>query len=422
LHLFRVLLEVGPFDKAVTALGDAKRVVAKAGSNDATAYLHICVSALEGQTGHLDEARRHCDIAEALLERSSNAWLFACCSMNRGCIAWLQCDFDEATKCFLAARQIASRTGHAYMTLAADTCNGYTQLLMGQFEKAEQTYVMASGRPTADITSQLSSMDGLARVYLASGRLDQAERVILEIKDRLRQTESAGLIYHVRWTTITEARLLMNRGRYDEAIALSRAAEQRFAAHRDLPLSAAVHLTHAQAAALKGDFSEAARRLLRAAELGATTIRELQAEYYYACAFAAVGDEAFGARLKQRARRVWELQGVVSVRFEIENTVFQRRPPVNSANNLIITPGAAECVTSALAALHDVAEQPRLIAEEVVSIIRTLECSPHVSIIDSPTAHVTEAADLASITTGTENTRHVAVVCKIPDSPVKAKL
>jgi tetratricopeptide (TPR) repeat protein len=199
LHLFRVLVEIGPFDKAVASLPDTRRLVAKAGNNDATAYLHICVSVLEGQVGRLDEARRHCDIAESLLERDPNVWLSASCLINRGCIAWLSCHLNEANRLFRAARDIASRIGHGYLIQAADTSAGYAYMLLGEFTKAEQTYLAASRDATKDIASRLSSLDGLARVYLASGRVDQAERVVENINGQLSRTECADLIYHVRW-------------------------------------------------------------------------------------------------------------------------------------------------------------------------------------------------------------------------------
>ena len=163
LHLFRVLIEIGPFDKAVASLADTRRLVAKAGNNDAIAYLHICVSILEGQVGRLDEARRHCDIAEGLLQRSTNVWLSASCLINRGCIAWLTCHLDEASDLFRVAREKASRSGHGYLIQATDTCIGYTHMLMGEFAKAEQTYLAASRDATADIGSRLSSLGGLAR-------------------------------------------------------------------------------------------------------------------------------------------------------------------------------------------------------------------------------------------------------------------
>src|SRR5687767_14148733 len=79
LHLVRLLIDIGPYDKALASLSDARRLVVKAGSNETIAYFHMCVSVLEGQNGRLDEARRHCDIAEGLLTGSSNVWLSAAC-------------------------------------------------------------------------------------------------------------------------------------------------------------------------------------------------------------------------------------------------------------------------------------------------------------------------------------------------------
>ena len=195
--------------------------------------------------GRLDEARRHCDIAEGLLQRSTNVWLSASCLINRGCIAWLTCHLDEASDLFRVAREKASRSGHGYLIQATDTCIGYTHMLMGEFAKAEQTYLAASRDATADIGSRLSSLGGLARVHLASGRIDEAQRVIDEITERLGRTECAGLIYHVRWAAITQARLLINKGRHNEAIALLNVAEEQSRAHRETPLIASVHLTHA---------------------------------------------------------------------------------------------------------------------------------------------------------------------------------
>ena len=121
LNLFRLLIEIGPLDKALASLADVRRFVAKAGSNDASAYLHICVSVLEGQIGRLDEAWRHCNIAEGLLERSTNAWLSACSLINRGCIAWLNCQFDEASR-FFRHRPRASIENWLFLS---DTRRGY---------------------------------------------------------------------------------------------------------------------------------------------------------------------------------------------------------------------------------------------------------------------------------------------------------
>ena len=54
LQLFRLLLERGPVASALGFLPDVRRAVASAGIGQVTAYLHTCVSILEGQRGCLD--------------------------------------------------------------------------------------------------------------------------------------------------------------------------------------------------------------------------------------------------------------------------------------------------------------------------------------------------------------------------------
>ena len=58
LHLLRLSIDVGPWDAIAAMLPDVRRVVARAGVPQVTAYLHNCVAMMEGQTGRLDEARR----------------------------------------------------------------------------------------------------------------------------------------------------------------------------------------------------------------------------------------------------------------------------------------------------------------------------------------------------------------------------
>jgi tetratricopeptide (TPR) repeat protein len=246
LHLFRLLIEAGPIDKVFAALPDVRRSVARAGVTQASAYLHTCVSVLAGQIGRLDEARRHCDIADSLLEHSSNIWLTASSLVNRGCIAYLNCEFEKAAQLFRVAREAASKCGHAYLMRAADASNGYVSLLVGQFDKAEESLLAVSRDPRIDIPSKLAALDGLARVYLALGRLDEAEDVLRDIHESAAQYESAASISHVRWAAITEARLLIKRGAPNEAakrLSVSKNASRK----RGHSTHATAHLVNAQA-------------------------------------------------------------------------------------------------------------------------------------------------------------------------------
>src|SRR5262245_17888501 len=75
LHLLRHTVDgIGPNE--VEAMVPAVReAVNRAGQPQLTAYLHLIVAAMEGQNGRYDEARRHCEAAESLLELAPHAWL-----------------------------------------------------------------------------------------------------------------------------------------------------------------------------------------------------------------------------------------------------------------------------------------------------------------------------------------------------------
>jgi DNA-binding NtrC family response regulator len=420
LHLLRLLIEIGPFDKALTSLVDARRIVAKAGSHDISTYFHICISVMEGQSGRFDEARRHCDIAEGLLRDSSNLWLSASCLINRASIAWFNGEFEEASKLFRLGREIASRIGYEHLTQATDISTAYTQFVTGQFDKAEHTFLAVSRRARTNLATQLSALDGLARTYLAGGRFDEAQTVINEIRTRINQAERAEFTYAVRWPAITEARLLIKKRRYREASALLDKAEERFREQGDSLTTAAVHLTHAQVDARNGNPSQCAARIICASELNIAGIRELQGEYYYGCALT-VSDQSLAQQLRTRALRLWKSHGVVSARRELDNAFSL--PAVSFGCDARVPLNTVECITNSLAAMSDLAHRPRLLAEELMSVIQALDCSPHVKVVEADQNSQRKPTDrTAVVDLGADGRNHVSVVCEYPDSPTKAIL
>lgn len=420
LHLLRLLIEIGPLDKALAALADARKIVARAGNDDATAYLHICVSTLEGQNGRLDEARRHCDTAQGLLQRSNNAWLSASCEINRGCIAWFSCQFDEASKWFEAGRKTALRIGHVYLTQAADICQAYTYLFTGDFDRAERAFLAISTHVATNNATELGALEGLVRVYLASGRLEEADRVIANVNQREKQTKWN---YDLRFAPITEARLLISKGRYDEAIELLNVAEQRFAAEGDVRLTVAVHLIYAQAVARKGDLVSTSQRIVRASELNVTSIRDLQAEYYYGSALLVFDNPTLEDCLRQRAIRLWASQGVVSVQSELDNAFAVRVPVRDDLAEEHSSLSSMECVANSLASAHDVAHSPKLLATELAAAIRVMECSTDVRVVESREPFSAKPGSPTIVTNlGIDGGVNISLVCAIPKAPSKAIL
>ena len=112
LHLYRLLVEGHPMDALASMLVDVRRVVTRIGDPQITAYLHSCVSVLEGQTGRLEEALRHCDIADSLLTLEPNVWISCGVLQNRACIACLGGRYQIAAQCIAEARKLARSEEH----------------------------------------------------------------------------------------------------------------------------------------------------------------------------------------------------------------------------------------------------------------------------------------------------------------------
>src|SRR5688500_1718863 len=87
LHLLRHTVDgIGAkdFEAMVPAVREA---VNRAGRPQPIAYLHLIVAAMEGQNGRYDEARRHCEAAESLLQLAPHAWLQCTSLANRSALA-----------------------------------------------------------------------------------------------------------------------------------------------------------------------------------------------------------------------------------------------------------------------------------------------------------------------------------------------
>ena len=68
---------------------------------------------------------------------------------------------------------------------AVDASNGHVQLLVGQFDRAEESLSAVLRDEQTDVTSRLGALDSLARVYVALDRLEDAERVLHDLYERV---------------------------------------------------------------------------------------------------------------------------------------------------------------------------------------------------------------------------------------------
>jgi tetratricopeptide (TPR) repeat protein len=303
LHLFRIQIESGPLDSVTAALAEARRYASRAGLPPITAYLHNCVAVLEGQTGRLDEARRHLEISESLLRLAPNAWLTGSLHMHRGSIACALCKFDEAAEHFRLAKQATKNCGPNH-AMAADSSLGYVHLLRGEFDRAKETLGRVIDNSDA-ASLKLAAIDSLARVHLALGDLAACENALSRVDQEVRLHPELASAYHVRWTTISHARLSMKKRRLIEALQWVARANEQASRVGDIPLLVASSFSTAQLLHAMGRPKESAASILGNLCWKPTSIRDLQAQYYYASGqtLRAI-DGGLARQLQDRALRV----------------------------------------------------------------------------------------------------------------------
>ncbi len=331
-------------------------------------------------------------------------------------------DFATATELLKTAKQMTRRSGDVQTAIVAAVNLGHVQLLTGDFSKAKATFDSIIEDESIKTITKLAAAGGLARLHLALGELDNCERALGLISGHVRERQELAYLFHVRWDAPTQARVLLRRGCLVEAIEWLSLSERRYQSLGDLPLNATLHLIHAEVAAKTGDLSGAAGRIICANELDITQSSELQAHYYYTGALILENlSPVIAAHMKQRADRIWAAQHIVSPRMEMGECCSGAIATAERASGYPSDEHVA-CVTSSLASFGDLAHRPRLLADEIVAVLRALNCAVNPKVLDTRETAELPRSSVNSIVihVGIEGPRRVSVVCGIPDHPKDA--
>jgi DNA-binding NtrC family response regulator len=423
LHFLRIAIEAQPLDALLAMLREVRTAVIKAGVSASTAYLHVCVSTLEGQRGHLDEATRHCDIAASLLDSEPNAWLLGGTLINRSCIACLRCNFRGASEHVRTVIALTAINGSVRHRAAAEVMSGYLQFLMGDLESAQSTLANVlsksdSKKPDAD------AADALARVYLAMGDLGKCESALELSGFRSDDAAAHDAAYGRRWASLTKAKWLLKRHEYEAAVKWLESVEALTNRREDHPFNAAVHLLAAQTLDRLGRRRECAHRIEQADWFGIRGSADVQGQFHHSIG-SVIRNEMpqLAAQLQDRANRIWLHQGIVSVRSEIDDGTDLRTDPHDVV--AAAEPAPVKCVINAIAAAFDLAYSPRLLGAELVAILEMSGCRSNVSVSEK----VDAAREAGSTTAGRvtlrlgDAKRHgksIVLMCDAARSPLDA--
>jgi DNA-binding NtrC family response regulator len=416
-RILRHMIDRGAVDASTVVLRDARSAAIRAGNAHVTVFLHESVAVLEGQLGRFDEALRHCDIAESLLNSSPNAWLRGSNLVNRGCLAALNGEFDNATQYLLDARADIARSG--VRSGAAEGTLAHCYVVTGQFKKAADILERVVRSEKTPRVLLLGALEETARLRLAQNDFVGCQQALATIERHVESNPAIANSFHTRWAAVTKGRLLLSTGQASDSSDLVREIEWQSGSITDIPLEAALNMIAAQASRRCDDYPEAARRLLEAHRRGVTSIRELHAAYYFSCASSVKeGSSPLAVQMRQRALALWKSRQVVSTPLEIVGSA-STEPTVGVKSGLVRSAASA---IEAVAAALDLAYAPALLGAELKSLLEAAECGNEIEVVEAKP--VVEEGVLVSnrfhIPLTRKGTEILALTAPLPVDPEKA--
>src|SRR5436305_1959527 len=170
-----------------------------------------------------DEAQRLIAEARALYEEAGVASLLGRVLYRLGVVAWHQGDLDGAERFSRESIRTLAPLEDRGTLCEAPRRPAAVLLAEGTLDEAER-YAEAALETVGpqDMSSRASTRSTLARVRIAQGRFDDAEKLLREAEDIIDQTEYCAFGSD---TLRTLAQLLRDRGREDEAEAVERRLE-----------------------------------------------------------------------------------------------------------------------------------------------------------------------------------------------------
>jgi DNA-binding NtrC family response regulator len=413
LYLLRHSIDDGDIDVGQAMVQTVRMAVTRAGSPQATAYLHVTTAALEGQRGRLTEAWRHCEIAAGVLVLQPNVWLTCAIHQVQAVVAGNQLRLQESAAHLRSLGELAKKHQLARESINNEANIGHINHLRGEYKRSTDLLARVIGSTHSSTHAKLSAIETMARIHLAQGNLERCVEYLSQIEVASAQEPRASASHPVRWAGISRARLHLKRRDAPSATVLLGHAERSQKSSFDAQFASTLHLTMAHAMTRLNQPVDAAARLFSADSGGATRFKDVQGQYYYASAVAVeAANPDLADQLRQRARRLWAHQGIVSMEREMEDIP----PPRRAARVTRKGPAAA---INALGSAIDLAHSPRLLGDELAQTLASIDVE---ATITRDGTESDPAGDTISISLGTDADEPLMLRCHTPQQPELAVL
>jgi DNA-binding NtrC family response regulator/tetratricopeptide (TPR) repeat protein len=217
LRLLGMLRDQSGVDAASALFTELRANAIRLGEPRLLAALHIFVGQTEAQRGSFVSAHRHTRIGLELLDGAPNLWLEATAENINFGISVLLLDVDRGFEQGRNALALAEQSGAA-STIGTSLGNlGNLYLATGHLDAAIDYHRRALKFVPSGGENWNGSLESLAQVSLAQGRLDECRNLLTEI-DHAITCESDRQRYVYRHARITRSKLLLRLGEHSEAL------------------------------------------------------------------------------------------------------------------------------------------------------------------------------------------------------------
>lgn len=242
------------------AVADARAAVDRHVEPTATIAFHVFASEAYAKRGSLPPARRHLTTAQELLKRTENPWLAGLVAICTFCLAYLEMDYAAAENAAKQALRLSRTSGHVRSELAAIIDLAHVWMHSGRLDDAGRMLRRASNM--CDLSPRLrdSVRDGLAQLETRRGNLGSSRHLVDEVLASTTPRDAYPRI----WGALTKAEMLSQQGLDDECRRVCEEALAALPSPPDPGLTLRLRLMLAEVLARRGDLIDAGRVAVRA--------------------------------------------------------------------------------------------------------------------------------------------------------------
>jgi DNA-binding NtrC family response regulator/tetratricopeptide (TPR) repeat protein len=205
LRLLIILFDASGQEAVGPLVSDLRANAARSGDPLVLAALHIHIGEMETKRGRLSSAYRQIGLAHKTLETSPNAWLQAMAEQNLANLACLRLNFESGIGHAEAAARLAEKAGWAAGCAASAATLGNLYFYSGRFEEAAACSSRALNGFTKGSDNFSGTLETLARIRLAQGRLEDCDDALRQIEE-YSSSEGTRRRFVYRHTLLTKAR------------------------------------------------------------------------------------------------------------------------------------------------------------------------------------------------------------------------